>query len=82
MEKKDAPIIIFVAAFAVIISIVIGNIVFNSAIKGKSVLVVPSLSSNFYKLSSRYYNKQSSDYTVFIQTGPISNTSPFSSSSN
>lgn len=82
MKSKDFALIGAAVVFGAIFSILIGKFVFNKSSTGKSVEVVPYISSQFPKADSRYFNNNSVDPTTFINIGNNQNNAPFITSNN
>lgn len=78
MKQKDIGLIAVVVIISGILSIIIsGKIISTPSNRQQQVEVVQSISSNFNKPSSSYFNASSYDPTQIITIGPNSNSNPF-----
>ncbi len=82
MKAKDIALIVVAVILGIIFSEVINNLVFVKSNSGQQVDVVPSISSKFPTVDSRYFNSSSIDPTLFIKIGNNQNSNPFLSSTN
>ena len=78
MKQKDIAVILGIAGVSLIIAFVLGNLVFGgSKDRQANVQVIDSISSDFSKPDSKYFNSQSVNPTQTIQIGGSSNPQPF-----
>ncbi len=78
MKQKDLAIIIAVAGFSTIVAFVIANLLITSPKNRQtSVPVVDTISSNFSKPDSRYFNSSSIDPSQTVTIGDNNNAQPF-----
>ncbi|HVW22915.1 MAG TPA: hypothetical protein VHB51_00250 [Candidatus Saccharimonadales bacterium] len=83
MKKNDLALLIVIAVFSGIISLVVSRLIFvTPANRQQSVKTVQSISTSFTTPSSQYFNSSSIDPTQLITIGDSNNQSPFSGSSN
>ena len=78
MKQKDIVLIVGIALFAGIISLVLSKIIFVApANRQVSVQVVEPIGTSFNSPSSKYFNANSIDPTLNIQIGGNNNPAPF-----
>lgn len=83
MKQKDIALIIVIAFFGAVLSLVLSNFVFGSSSKRQqAVEVVEPITADFPSPSQKYFNNNSIDPTQLIQIGNNNNTDPFSGSSH
>ncbi len=82
MKQKDLALIIVVAFFSAIVSLVVSRLIFATpADRQQKVDVVQAISSNFPQPDPRYFNSNSVDPTQLIQIGNTTNSNPFNGAS-
>lgn len=70
MKQKDIALIVVIALFGAVISLVISNMLFSSPAKRQEqVEIVQPLTADFPTPDKRYFNKDSFDPTQIIRIG-------------
>jgi hypothetical protein len=78
MKKKDFALIIVVAVFAGVVSLVISKVFFaSSAQRNLKAEVVDPISADFQKPDEKVFNAQAINPTKLIQIGDSNNPQPF-----
>jgi hypothetical protein len=78
MKKNDLGIIIAVAVFAGIFSLVLSSFIFTpKSTKDLKAQKIDSIESAFQQPDKRYFNGESINPTQIIQIGDSPNTQPF-----
>lgn len=78
MKKQDLGIIIAVAIFAGIFSLVASNLIFTPrSTKGLKAQKIDTIQATFNQPDKRYFNTESINPTQLIQIGDNSNGQPF-----
>lgn len=78
MKKNDLGIMIAVAVFAVIFSLVLSTLLFTpKSTKGLKAQKIDKIQSAFQKPDKRYFNGESINPTQLIQIGDSPNAQPF-----
>lgn len=78
MKKQDIGLIIAVAVFAGIFSLIASTLIFTPrSTKGLKAQKVDEISSSFNQPDKRYFNTQSINPTQLIQIGDSANNQPF-----
>ena len=78
MKKNDIGVIIAVAIFAGIFSLVASNLVFTPrSTKGLKAQKIDVINSAFQQPDKRYFNSESINPTQLIQIGDTPNGQPF-----
>ena len=78
MKQSDVLMIIVVAIFAGVFSLVISSVVFNSdTAMSQKAQKVDSINASFQTPDERYFNEQSINPTQLIQIGDTNNAQPF-----
>ncbi len=80
MKQKDIVVIIVIAIFSAIFSFIVSNKLFvTSANRQQTVEVVDTISTEFSRPDSRFFNSQSINPTIDTQLGG-NNQNPFNGS--
>lgn len=78
MKKNDLGIMIAVAIFAGIFSLVLSNLLFTpKSTKGLKAQRIDAVESSFQQPDKRYFNSESINPTQLIQIGDDPNAQPF-----
>jgi len=78
MKQKDIAIIVAIAGVSTIIALILANsLIGNPKNRQAQVLVLDSISSEFQKPDSKYFNASSIDPTQTVEIGNNNNPQPF-----
>ncbi len=77
MKKNDIAIVLAVAGFAAIFSLVLSNMLFASNSKKLKAQKVDPITAQFETPDKRYFNAESINPTQLIQIGDGTNQQPF-----
>ena len=78
MKQKDTTLIIVIAVFSVVFSLVFSNLLLSGvSAKQQQAEVVSPISAAFQQPDTKYFNRESIDPTKIIRIGEGSNQSPF-----
>ena len=78
MKQKDMVLILVVAVFSAIASLLLSNVLFNRpASRQQTAEVVEKITDDFRQPDKKYFNSNSVDPTRLIRIGDGSNTQPF-----
>ena len=78
MKQKDIAVIVAVAGLSTIIALIMANsLIANPKNRHAEVLVLDSISSDFPKPDSKYFNTNSIDPTKTVEIGNSNNLQPF-----
>lgn len=78
MKQKDILLIVTVAIFSGVVSILLSNLLISPKKNyNKKAAIVDIITTDFTKPDAKYFNKDSIDPTKLITIGDNSNTTPF-----
>ena len=78
MKQKDVTLIVAVAIFSTVLSLLLSNVLINRpGNKQQKAEIVEKITDNFQQPDPRYFNDQSIDPTKVIRIGDGSNPAPF-----
>lgn len=78
MKQKDIAILIAVAVFSGIFSLVLSNMFFgNKSTKSQQVESIDAITADFKLPDKKYFNNDSIDPVVLIQVGPSDSPNSF-----
>jgi len=78
MKKNDIAVIVAVAVFAAIFSLVLSNFLFTpKSTKQLKAQKIDSISADFSQPDKRFFNEESVNPTQLIKIGDSSSTQPF-----
>ena len=78
MKKNDIAVILAVAVFAAIFSLVLSNFLFTpKSTKQLKAQKIDSISADFAQPDKRFFNEESVNPTQLIKIGDSSSTQPF-----
>jgi hypothetical protein len=81
MKQKDIALIILIAGIAAVASFFLSHAIFASAgNRAQKAEKVDTITTEFVKPSSKYFNGNSIDPTQLIQIGDTTNSNPFAAS--
>lgn len=78
MKKNDLGVMVAVAIFAVVFSLILSNLLFTpKSTKGLKAQKIDAIQSAFQKPDKKFFNSDSINPTQLIQIGDSPNAQPF-----
>lgn len=77
MKKNDFAVMLAVAIFAVVLSLVLSNLIFAPKSKTLKAQKIDLINSDFTQPDKKYFNDQGINPTQLIQIGDSANAKPF-----